>query len=213
MDNTIFKHILFDQLEGRTSGSDNALRWDGQGWIGTDMNRLWVKSEGFLDNGTVSDGDVEALYDRPMPLLRYFDAQAGIRQDLDSGPRRTWGAVGIEGLTPYFFELEPTFYFRDGGHLAARVTASYDLLITQQLIAQPEIETNFYSKRDLQRRLGTGLSNLDTGIRVRYEISRKFAPYVGFAYNRKFGDTATLARQAGETIADPRFVFGFRVWY
>jgi copper resistance protein B len=213
MDNQIFTHVLFDQLEGRTNGPNNSLRWDGEGWIGTDMNRLWLKSEGFLNNDTVSDGQLEVLYDRPIPRLRYFDAQAGIREDLDSGPRRTWGAVGIEGLAPHFFKIEPTFYFRDGGHVAGRVTANYDLLITQRLIAQPELEMNFYSKRDPQRNLGTGLSDLDTGVRLRYEISRKFAPYVGFAYTRKFGDTATFSRQVGEAISDPRFVFGFRVWY
>jgi copper resistance protein B len=213
MDDQVFAHVLFNQLEGRTDGSDTALRWDGEGWMGTDMNRLWLKSEGFVDNGTVSDGDLEALYDRPLPRLRYFDGQVGVREDLDSGPWRTWGALGIEGLAPHFFEFEPTFYFRDGGHVAGRITASYDLRLTQRLVAQPELEVNFYSKRDPQRRLGTGLSDLDTGLRVRYEISRKFAPYIGFAYTRKFGDTATLSRQIGESSAEPRFVFGFRVWH
>jgi copper resistance protein B len=212
-DNTIFTHVLFDQFEDRSNGPDNALRWDGQGWIGTDMNKLWLRSEGFLDNGTVSDGDIEALYDRPIPRMRYFDWQAGIRQDLDSDPRRTWGAIGIEGLAPYFFEIEPTFYFRDGGHIAGRLTTTYDLLITQRLVAQPEIEMNFYSKLDPQRMLGTGLSDLDTGVRLRYGFSRKLAPYVGFAYTRKFGDTATLSREAGEIVSAPRFIFGLRVWY
>jgi copper resistance protein B len=127
MDDKVLVHVLFDQLEGRTNGPDNEFRWDGQAWVGTDMNRLWLKSEGFLNAGGLSDGDHEALYDRPIPCMRYFDAQAGIRTDIDSGPKRVWGAVGIEGLAPYFFQFEPTFYFRDGGHLAARVSGSYDL--------------------------------------------------------------------------------------
>ena len=213
MDNQIFTHVLFDQFEGRTNGLDNSLRWDAEGWIGTDRNRLWLKSEAFVDNGDVTDGDQEALYDRPIPRLRYFDAQAGVREDLDSGPHRTWGAVGIEGLAPYFFQIAPTFYFRDGGHVAGRIAGSYDLLITQRLIAQPELEMNFYSKRDPQRLTGSGLSDLDSGVRIRYEISRKFAPYAGFAYTRKFGETATFSRRAGEAVSDPRLVFGFRVWY
>src|SRR5258708_25235128 len=170
MDNKVFAHVLFDQFEGRTNGPDNELRWDAQGWIGTDMNRLWLKSEGFVSNGTMRDGDHEALYDRPIPRLRYFDVQAGVRVDLDSEPRRTWGAVGIEGLAPHFFQFEPTFYFRDGGHFAGRVAGSYDLLITQRLVAQPEFEMNFYSKSDLGRGIGTGLSELDAGVRGRYEI-------------------------------------------
>jgi copper resistance protein B len=213
MDNKVFVHALFDQFEGRTNGSDSEFRWDGQAWAGTDMNKLWLKSEGFVNNGEMSDGDHEALYDRPIPRMRYFDAQAGIRADLDSGPKRVWGAVGIEGLAPHFLQLEPTFYFRDGGHLAARVSGSYDLLLTQRLVAQPELEMNFYSKQDPERGIGTGLSDIDTGIRLRYEFSRKFAPYVGFAYDGMFGSTATFARQAAESVANPRFVFGVRVWY
>jgi copper resistance protein B len=213
MDNAVFMHVIFDQLEGRINGANNEFRWDGQAWVGTDMNRLWLKSEGFLNAGKMSDGDHEALYDRPIPRLRYFDAQAGVRADLDSGPKRSWVAVGIEGLAPYFFQVEPTFYFRDGGHLAGRVAGSYDLLLTQRLIAQPQLEMNFYSKQDPERGVGTGLSDLDTGIRLRYELSRKLAPYIGFAYDSKFGSTATFARQAGESVADRRFVFGLRVWY
>jgi copper resistance protein B len=213
MDNKVFAHVLFDQFEGRTNGPDNELRWDSEGWIGTDMNRLWLKSEGFFNNGVMTDGDHEALYDRPIPRLRYFDVQAGVRADLDSGPRRVWGAVGIEGLAPNFFQFEPTFYFRDAGHFAARLTGSYDLLITQRLVAQPEIELNFYSKSDPARGIGTGLSDLDAGVRLRYEIRRKLAPYIGFAYSGKFGETAAFSRQAGEPVAEPRFVFGIRLWY
>jgi copper resistance protein B len=213
MDNQIFAHVLFDQLEGRTNGSANELRWDGEGWVGTDMNRLWIKSEGFASNGTVSDGDHEALYDRPIPHTRYFDAQAGVRADLDSGPRRAWVALGIEGLAPYFFEFAPTLYIRDGGHIAGRLTGSYDLLLTQRWIVQPEAELNFYSKDDPARKIGSGLSDIDTGMRLRYEVSRKFAPYLGFAYNGKYGGTATYGRQSGETTSEPRFIFGVRVWY
>ena len=212
-DNQILTHVLFDQFEGRTDGSDSGLRWDGEAWMGTDMNRLWIKSEGFAGNGKVNDGDVEAFYDRPIPRTRYFDAQIGVREDLDSGPRRTWGAIGIEGLAPYFFHIAPTFYFRDGGHVAGRLTATYDLLITQRLIAQPELEMNFYSKRDVQRLIGSGFSDLDTGLRLRYEISRKFAPYIGFAYTRNYGETANLIRQSGGRIAEPQLIFGLRIWY
>jgi copper resistance protein B len=212
-DNHIFYHVLLDQFEGRTNGPDNQLRWDGEAWIGTDMNRLWLKSEGFSDNSAVSDGDHEALYDRPIPRMRYFDAQVGIRADLDSGPSRAWATIGIEGLAPYYFEFAPTLYVRDGGNVAGRLTGSYDLLLTQRWIVQPEAELNFYNKDDPARQIGSGLSDLDIGVRLRYEISRKFAPYVGFAYSGKYGNTAIYSRQPGETTSDPRFVFGLRLWY
>jgi copper resistance protein B len=211
-DNRVYTHMLFNQLEGRSRGQGNALRWDGEAWMGADMNRLWIKSEGYLKGSTLSDGDHEVLYDRPIPRMRYFDAQVGVREDLDSGANRTWGAVGIEGLAPHFFEFEPTFYFRDDGNIAGRVTGSYDLLLTQRLVAQPEFELNFYNKSDPTRGNGSGLSDLDFGIRIRYDIRRKFAPYVGFAYAAKYGDAATFAHRQGEFVASPTFVFGLRVW-
>lgn len=213
MGNDVFAHVLFNQLEGRTDGSNSEFRWDGEGWIGTDTNRAWFKSEGFASGGEVADGDIEALYDRPLPRLRYFDGQIGAREDLDSGPHRTWLVLSMEGLAPGFFEFEPTLYVRDGGYIAGRVTGSYDLFLTQRLVAQPELEMNFYSRSDPARLLGTGLTDLDTGIRVRYEIHRKFAPYAGFAYTRDFGETARLVRQSGAFAAAPRFIFGLRLWY
>ncbi len=211
--NSVFTHVLLDQFEGRTDGPNNELRWDGEGWVGTDMDKLWIKSEGFVSNGTVSDGDQEALYDRPIPRLRYFDMQAGIRADLDSDPGRVWAAVGMEGMAPYYFAFAPTFYISDSGHYAGRLNGSYDLFLTQRWIVQPQAELNFYSKDDPPRKTGTGLAEIDTGLRLRYEVSRKFAPYIGFAYNGKFGSTAVYAKQAGQRADDARFVFGIRIWH
>jgi copper resistance protein B len=208
-----FSYVRLDQFEGRASSSGSQFRWDGEGWIGNDMNKLWLKSEGFSSNGAVSDGDHEAFYDRPIPRLRYFDAQGGVRADLDSGPKRAWAAFGVEGLAPYFFEIAPTLYVRTSGNVAGRVTASTDLLLTQKWALQPQAELNLYNKDDAARQIGSGFSDVDAGIRLRYEISRKFAPYVGFAYNSKFGNTARYARQAGQTTSDGQFVFGLRVWH
>lgn len=213
MDEQVFKHVRLDQLEGRMNGPEKDLRWDGEAWAGTDTNRLWVKSEGFANTSGTSDGDQEFLYDRPIPRMKYFDAQAGVRADLDSNPARAWAAIGIEGLAPYYFEFAPTLYIRNGGRVAGRITGSYDLLLTQRWIVQPEAELNFYSKDDPARKIGSGFSELDTGLRLRYEISRKFAPYIGFAYNGKYGNTAADARQAGESSANRSFVFGLRLWY
>ena len=140
------------------------------------MNRLWIKSEGLSDGHGVSDGDQEALDDRPIPRMRYFDGQAGVRADLDSGPRRAWTAVGIEGLAPWFFDVAPTLYIRDGGNIAGRIEGSWDLNLTQRLVLEPQAELNFYNKDDPSRKLGAGFSDLDGGVRLRYEFRRKFAP-------------------------------------
>jgi copper resistance protein B len=210
-DNEIRYFVNFTQLEGRVIGPPPTFRWDGEGWIGNNFNKLWLKSEGYVTNGRMSDGDHEALYGRSIPRLRYFDWQAGIRVDADSAPTRTWAAVGIQGLAPYFFEIEPTFYFRAGG-VAGRFEGFYNLYITQRLIFQPQIELNFYSSRDPGRGIGTGLSNLDGGVRLGYQISRKFAPYVGFTYTGAWGETARFTRLAGDRTHAARLAFGIWVW-
>jgi copper resistance protein B len=212
MDRAVFAHALLDQFEGRTDGSDTALRWDGQAWIGTDYDKLWLKTEGLRrGDGSVEDGQHELLYGRS--ISTYFDLQAGFRSDLDSKSNRNWGAIGIEGLAPLFFDVEATAYVSDAGHLASRLKGSYDLLITQRLILQPEIELNLYSKSDPGRDIGAGLSDIDAGLRLRYEFTRKLAPYLGVAFEQKYGGTATFAERAGESTNDVRFVFGIRTWF
>jgi copper resistance protein B len=213
-DRSLFWHVLFNQLEGRTNGPDTRFRWDGEGWVGTDYNRVWVKSEGDVDEqGRVEDGIHEVLYSRPIHFLRYFDWQAGLRYDGDALRDRLWGAFGVEGLAPGFSETEATFYARDASHFAGRVSGAYDLRLTNRLIAQPQFELNFYSKRDPARGIGSGLAELDTGLRLRYEFSRKFAPYIGVAYDGTFGETATFARRERAIVNDVRFIFGIRMWY
>ena len=211
MDREILAHAIFSQLEGRSNGRNTEFRWEGQGWAGTDYDKLWIKSEGTLSNGALDDGQQQFLYSRA--VTTYFDLQGGLRSDIDSRPTRNWAAFGIQGLAPYFFDLEVTGYVSGEGHLAAKLEASYDLLLTQRLILQPQIELNVYSKGDPARLVGAGFSDIDTGLRLRYEIDRKFAPYVGVVYEGKFGQTANFARRAGESTSDVRFAFGVRVWF
>ena len=212
MDQAIFAHAIFNELEGRWNGNNTQFRWDGQGWVGTDYDKLWIKSEGTLQsNGTLDDGQQQFLYSRA--ITTYFDLQGGLRSDLDSRPTRNWAALGIQGLAPYFFNLEITGFASGEGHLAAKLDASYDLLLTQRLILQPQMEFNIYSKADAARLVGAGFSDIDTGLRLRYEFSRTFAPYLGVVYEGKFGQTANFARQAGESTGDVRLVFGIRTWF
>lgn len=209
-DEHVWAHLTFDQLEWRL-GSENSLHWDGEAWMGTDTHRLWLKSEGDVQDGKMSDGQHEVLYDTP--LSTYFDVQAGLRYDLDQRTGRGWGVIGIEGLAPYFFHVAATAYVSDAGHYGAKFSGSYDLLITQRLILQPAVELNLYTKSDPKRSVGSGLSNLDTGLRLRYEITRKFAPYIGVSYEKQFGQTGRLAAAAGENTDVLRFAAGVRFWF
>src|SRR6516164_7813358 len=146
MDQGIYAHAIFNQLEGRWNGSNTEFRWEAQGWVGSDYDKLWIKSEGTLSKGAVDDGQDQFLYSRA--ITTYFDLQGGLRSDIDSRPTRNWAAFGILGLAPYFFDLEVTGFVSGQGHLAAKLEASYDLLLTQRLILQPQIELNVYSKSD-----------------------------------------------------------------
>jgi len=208
-DEAVYTHVLVNQLEGRF-GSDSSFRWAGEGWTGTDMNRLWFKSEGEVTDGRLEDGQQELFYDRP--ISTYFDLQAGVRTDIDAAPGRTWAAFGIQGLAPYFFEVSATAYASSEGHYAAKFEGSYDLLLTQRLILQPQVEINVYSKAEPAREIGSGLSDIDAGLRLRYEFSRKFAPYIAVTYVGKFGGTADFARASGAQTDQVRFTFGVRTW-
>ncbi|MEO7054932.1 MAG: copper resistance protein B [Rhizomicrobium sp.] len=209
-DDHVYYHVLLDQFEGRF-GTQSSFRWSGEAWAGTDMNRLRLKSEGEVGpDGRIEDGRHEILYSRP--ISRYFDLQGGVRLDADSGPGRTWLAFGVEGLAPLFFHVSATAYVGDRGRYAARLEGNYDLLLTQRLILQPQWEANFYSSADPLRLTGSGLSDLDAGLRLRYEIDRKFAPYLAVTYENSFGGTAVLRRGAGETGSALRVGIGLRAW-
>lgn len=210
-DEQVYTHLILNQFEGR-QGANSAFRWSGEGWAGTDTNRLWVRSEGQVTSrGTVHDSQQEAFYDRP--VSPYFDLQAGLRSDIDSNAGRTWAALGVEGLAPYFFELSATAYMSDGGHYAAKLEGSTDWLITQRVILEPQFEMNFYTRNDPARVTGSGLADIDAGLRLRYEFSRKFAPYIGVTYEGKYGRTANLTRAAGDDTSALRFVLGIRAWF
>ena len=211
MDHAVFAHAIAEQLEGRANGAGTDFRWHGQAWIGGDRDRLWFESEGTRTHkGRTEDARHELLYDRAVST--WMNARAGVRSDLDSGTGRSWAALGIRGLAPQFIEYEATAFLSDRGHTAARLALSYDLPISQRLILRPEVEANFYRKADPGRAVGSGLADIDAGMRLRYEVSRKFAPYVGISYAGKFGETAVMARRAGDRTDAITFVFGIRGW-
>jgi copper resistance protein B len=211
MDREIFAHFLLNQNEGRFGAGSGQYRWSGEGWVGTDYDKFWVKTEGTVKGGRVEDGQDEFLYARA--ITTYFNFQTGLRSDLDSRRTHNWAAFGIEGLAPNFFDVELAGYVSPEGRLAARTEVSYDLLLTNRLILQPQIELNFYSRSDRARGIGPGLAEIDTGLRLRYEITRKFAPYIGVGYEGKFGQTASFARQEGEKVHDVRVLAGIRLWF
>jgi copper resistance protein B len=200
--------VLLDQFEWREI--NDALQWDGQAWYGNDYNKVWFKSEGERIEGDY-EGLAELFWDRI--LTRWWHVQAGVRDDFGQGPSRQWAAVGVQGLAPYWFEVEATVYVGEAGRTAARFSGEYELLITQRLILQPKVEFNLYGKDDLRNGVGSGLSDLEFGLRLRYEIRRELAPYLGLVWQKRFGRTADFAQRAGEDSDDVGVVAGVRFWF
>ena len=206
-----FGKVMLDQLEWRDAHGGGAGAWDAEGWYGGDYNKLWVKTEGERVDGITRDASVDLLFDRVVG--RWWEAQAGVRQDFGKGPARTWLALGLQGVAPDWLDVETTLYVGEEGRVAARLKADYDLLITQRLILQPYGEVNFYSRSDPARQVGSGLSDLQLSLRLRYEISREVAPYLGVGWFRRFGDAAQLARAAGEGGDAAELVAGLHIWF
>jgi copper resistance protein B len=206
-----FTKVMIDQLEWRNAHEGSAGTWDVQGWYGGDYNKLWVKTEGERISGMTFDSSADVLFDRV--IARWWDVQAGLRQDFGKGPARTWAALGVQGLAPYWLDIEATLYVGDEGRTAARLKADYDLLLTQRLILQPYGEANLYGKSDPGRQLGSGLSDLELGLRLRYEVRRELAPYLGVGWFKRFGATAELARAAGEGSDEVELIAGARFWF
>jgi copper resistance protein B len=202
--------LLFDQLEWRNTGDGNAAAWDMEAWFGGDYNKIWLRSEGERVAGTTQSARTDLLWDHS--FARWWSVQAGGRQDFGAGPGRSWAAIGVQGLAPYWFDTEATLYVGEQGHTALRLKTEYELLITQRLIVQPEGEANVYGEADPARQLGSGLSDLELGLRLRYEMRRELAPYIGAVWSRQFGGTADRVRQLGGDPSDVQFVAGVRLW-
>ena len=211
-DSQIFSFLLIDQLEYQMKDGDDSLYWDAEGWIGTDYNRLWVKTEGdkiFGDD--VEEAEVQVLYSRF--IAPFWDLQAGLRYDFRPNPSRSFAVLGVEGLAPYWFEVEAAGFISDDGDVSARVEAEYEILFTQRLIAQPLLEVNLAAQDVEELGIGSGFTDIELGLRLRYEIRREFAPYIGFSWTRRLGNTADFTRDEGEDVGDLAVVAGVRLWF
>lgn len=204
--------VLIDQLEYRAQDGRDGYGWDGQGWYGTDYDRLWIKSEGEGEfGGNLESAEVQALYSRAIDP--WFNLQAGIRYDIRPQPDRAHLAIGVQGLARYWFEVDAALFLSNKGDLTARFEAEYDQRLTNRLILQPRVEFDLAAQDVPELGIGAGLSTLEAGFRLRYEIKREFAPYVGVQYERRFGDTADFARLSGDDVGGWAFVLGLRSWF
>ena len=207
-DAAAFGSVILDRLEWRSADSSRA--WAAQGWFGDDYHKLWAKTEGAWHDGEYESRN-ELLWNRI--FSRWWSVQAGVRYDTGVGPERTWAAVGVQGLAPQWFEVEATLYVGEQGRAAARIAAERDLLLTQRLIMQPRIEVSAYSKEDAANGIAAGISKTELGLRVRYEIRRELAPYVGLAWTHARGRNPDHVRGSGPDDSEMHAVIGLRAWF
>ncbi len=200
--------LRVDQLEWI---QDDTLGWNLRAGIGRSFDKLWLRSEGEKSQRGDAHGNAELLWSHATGP--WWDRVVGVRSDFGDGRSRQWLALGVVGLAPYKFEIEATGYVGASGRLAARVEGEYEILLTNQWILQPKLEANLYSKDDIDNGIGRGLSDAEFGLRLRHEFSPQFAPYVGYAWSRRFGATADLAEAAGEPASDHGWVAGLRFWF
>lgn len=207
-----WSQLMIDRFEYRAGKGADGYHWEGEGWIGGDIHRLAIKSEGEGDfGGRVESAELWALYSRAIDP--WFNLQAGVRHDFRPAPDRTYAVIGIEGLAPYWFEVEAHGFLSDKGDAHLRLKGSYDQRITQRLILQPAAELNIAAQKVPELGIGSGFSDIELGLRLRYEFAREFAPYVGINWERRLDGSARYARAAGENLSATSLVMGVRFWF
>ncbi|MEH6472766.1 MAG: copper resistance protein B [Halopseudomonas sp.] len=210
-DDPLLYKVIVDQLEYRDADGPNPMAWAIDGWIGKDLNKLWIKTEGERINGVTEELEVQTLYSKA--VAPFWDLQAGWRHESLPAPDRDWAVVGVQGLAPYLFEVNAALFVGKSGRTAARFEAEYEFMLTQRWVLSPEIELNLLGKSDPERGLGSGLTDTELGLRLRYEIRREFAPYIGINWSKLYSDTADYAREEGEKTEGGQFVVGVRAWF
>lgn len=207
----LLTYLEADQLEYRR-GAENTLSWDIQGWSGGDEHKLWLKTQGDrVIRGATERVEWQLLYSRA--VAAFWDVQVGARYDVKPDPSRGYAVMGVQGLAPYFFDVDAAAFISDDGDVSARVEAEYEWLLTQRLIAKPSVEFNVAVQDVPELGVGSGLNDVELGVRFRYEIAREVAPYLGVTWERTVGPTADLARRQGHNVDDVALVAGIRLWF
>lgn len=203
--------FIADQLEWQDADEGSALAWDISGWYGGDIDRLAFRSEGERTDGHTEEAELQLLWSHA--IGPWWETVAGVRQDFKPVSPQTWAAFGVQGMPLFGLETEATAFLGEGGQTALRLEAEYDILLTQRWVLQPTAELNLHGRNDEARGVGSGLSDAGFGLRLRYEINRQFAPYIGVTWNRAYGNTADLPRDEDEDVSDTRLVAGIRFWF
>lgn len=210
-DDPLLSMVFFDRVEWLAAEERDVFVWDLESWTGYDLQKVWLKTDGAVHDGEVEEAQIQLLYGQA--LAPYWDAQVGWRHDFKPGEEQDWLALSLTGLMPFFFETEVALFADAEGAAAFTFETERELMLTQKWVLAPEIELTAFGQNDELRGQGSGLSTLEVGLRLRYEIRREFAPYVGTIWEKSFGNTADFARTTGEPTQETQWVAGIRAWF
>ncbi len=210
-DDPVLYMLKADQLEARDADDGTVTAWEGHLWVGKDLNKLWIKTEGERSSEGTESAEFQFLYSRAIDTN--WDLQLGLRHDAKPEPERNWAVFGFYGVSPYWFEIDSALFIEEDGQTNLRFAAEYEFMLTQKWVLSPEVEVNWFSEDDDELGIGSGLADIEAGLRLRYEITRQFAPYVGVNYERLLGDTEDIAKAAGEDTSETQLVAGLRFWF
>ena len=211
LENPLTKLVLLDRFETQDASDGDVLSWNLESWIGRDLNKLWIRSEGERRSGDTERAELELLWGRG--FAPWWELVAGARVDFEPVDEQSWAAIGVRGLAPYRLDVEATAYLGSGSRSALRLETTYEILVTNRLVLTPLLELNWHGQTDATRGVGAGLGDGELGLRLRYEVRREIAPYVGITREHLFGRTADLARSAGRDSHDTRLIAGIRLWF
>ncbi len=210
-DDPLLTYWKTHQLDYFQHDGEDVFAMESDFWIGKDLNKFWLKTEIEIEAGETEEFELQALYSKA--IAPYWDLQLGVRHDFKLPDERSWAVIGFHGLAPYYFEIDTALFIGEDGDLAARFEAEYEMMLTQQWVLSPELEANFYAQDDPINGIGSGLSNLSLGLRLRYEFIKEFAFYVGFEHEKQYGDTARYSRLEGSATEANNFLVGISFWF
>jgi copper resistance protein B len=203
--------LLFSMAADIAWQEDDQAALEGDLWVGRDLRKVWLKFDLEHADGELEEAELQALYG--IAVAPYWDVQFGLRQDVRPRPRNTWGVLTLQGVAPYFIDTDLALFVGEGGAVAARLAFEYELLFTQDLSLSPAVELELHGQNDRETSVGSGLSEIEIGLQLSYQIRRELVPYMGVEYWKKFGNTADFARLAGEETTDTRWVVGLSFWF
>jgi len=210
-DDPLLWEVYFEEFEWRDTAEGDAFDWRGEIWLGKDRDKALLKTRGETTSDATEEFELQLLYSRA--ISPYWDFQVGWRGDFQPVADRDWATIGVQGLAPGFIETELAAFGGESGRTSLRARGAYEMLITNRIVLEPELELNWYGKDDPENGIGSGISNLEAGLRLRYVIRREIAPYIGVAWEKAYGDTRRYIEAEGGDSSDLQFLAGLRFWF